>query len=581
MKKNILWILALVLPFMGFFSSCSSDEDIIFDHERQQFETRADRILLEFIVPFGTTADEEIYITGPFNGDSTAIGNAAYLLTKAPKSDMKWGIYLDPSTFINGKTLADGFRFYSVSQGKEYTTKGEQAWHTDNPSVGTFTNIWGQRWESYYWSGDEPEIEHDGFVVYVDNQTGWDAITLYMWGDVNNLNGDWPGMAPTGTVELNGTTWTFFDMGADNSGLSENLIFNNAGGGTQLPDFAFTIDRDIYLRVTESGVEEVEVEPSVKHDGYAVFVLDQTGWDDITLYMWGDVNNLNGDWPGMAVTGEQTVAGNTYKYFDMGADNSGLSENLIFNNAGGGTQHPDFAFTIDRDIYLLVTASGVEEIDPYNFKPGGDTPEPEPQGEKHKFYVKDLTGWGSVGLYAWGDGLPELFGGWPGKQDYTTETVGGVEFKVFEYTGKGDTYHPIFNGDGGQVDGPAVTTDRDYYFEVTATSFVEIDKPSSGSHKIYINNQTGWDALGLYAWGDGLPELFGGWPGLTTYTSETIDGVTYQVFTYEGSGQEYHLILNNAGAGSQVDGPAITTGSDYFFTVTASEWTAKSVKARR
>ena len=473
MKKNILWILALVLPFMGIFSSCSSDEDIIFDHERQQFETRADRILLEFIVPFGTTADEEIYITGPFNGDSTAIGNAAYLLTKAPKSDMKWGIYLDPSTFINGKTLADGFRFYSVSQGKEYTTKGEQAWHTDNPSVGTFTNIWGQRWESYYWSGEEPEIEHDGFVVYVDNQTGWDAITLYMWGDVNNLNGDWPGMAPTGSVKLNGTTWTYFDMGADNSGLSENLIFNNAGGGTQLPDFAFTIDRDIYLRVTESGVEEVEVEPSVKHDGYAVFVLDQTGWDDITLYMWGDVNNLNGDWPGMAVTGEQTVAGNTYKYFDMGADNSGLSENLIFNNAGGGTQHPDFAFTIDRDIYLLVTANGVEEIDSYNFK------------------------------------------------------------------------------------------------------------PSSGSHKIYINNQTGWDALGLYAWGEGLPELFGEWPGLTTYTSETIDGVTYQVFTYEGSGQEYHLILNNAGAGSQVDGPAITAGSDFFFTVTASEWKAQSVKARR
>ena len=473
MKKNILWILTLVLPFMGFFSSCSSDEDIIFDHERQQFETRADRILLEFIVPFGTTADEEIYITGPFNGDSTAIGNAAYLLTKAPKSDMKWGIYLDPSTFINGKTLADGFRFYSVSQGKEYTTKGEQAWHTDNPSVGTFTNIWGQRWESYYWSGEEPEIEHDGFVVYVDNQTGWDAITLYMWGDVNNLNGDWPGMAPTGSVKLNGTTWTYFDMGADNSGLSENLIFNNAGGGTQLPDFAFTIDRDIYLRVTESGVEEVEVEPSVKHDGYAVFVLDQTGWDDITLYMWGDVNNLNGDWPGMAVTGEQTVAGNTYKYFDMGADNSGLSENLIFNNAGGGTQHPDFAFTIDRDIYLLVTANGVEEIDSYNFK------------------------------------------------------------------------------------------------------------PSSGSHKIYINNQTGWDALGLYAWGEGLPELFGEWPGLTTYTSETIDGVTYQVFTYEGSGQEYHLILNNAGAGSQVDGPAITAGSDFFFTVTASEWKAQSVKARR
>ena len=32
----------------------------------------------------------------------------------------------------------------------------------------------------------------------------------------------------------------------------------------------------------------------VKHDGYAVFVLDQTGWDAIALYMWGDVNSLNG-----------------------------------------------------------------------------------------------------------------------------------------------------------------------------------------------------------------------------------------------------------------------------------------------
>ena len=112
MKKNILWFLALLLPFIGFMSSCSSADDIVFDHERQQFETRADRILLEFIAPFGTSADEEIYIIGAFNGDSAAIGNPAYLLTKAPKSDMKWGVYIDPNAYVGGKTLADGFRFY-------------------------------------------------------------------------------------------------------------------------------------------------------------------------------------------------------------------------------------------------------------------------------------------------------------------------------------------------------------------------------------------------------------------------------------------------------------------------------------
>lgn len=97
-------------------------------------------------------------------------------------------------------------------------------------------------------------------MVYVDDQTGWDALTLYMWGDVNDLNGGWPGMTPTGTLEKGGTKWKYFDMGAANTGLAENLIFNNGGNGQQLPDFAFTIDRDIYLHITTSGVTEIDPE---------------------------------------------------------------------------------------------------------------------------------------------------------------------------------------------------------------------------------------------------------------------------------------------------------------------------------
>ena len=104
-------------------------------------------------------------------------------------------------------------------------------------------------------------------------------------------------------------------------------------------------------------------EPKVKHDGFAVFVLDDTGWDVLTLYMWGDTNNLNGDWPGMQVTGEQTIKGQTYKYFDMGEANTGLNENLIFSN-NGSSQLGDFNYTIDHDVYLHITTSGVEEIQP-------------------------------------------------------------------------------------------------------------------------------------------------------------------------------------------------------------------------
>ena len=550
MKKKIYSLFLTLLAVTGFMSSCSNKEDIVFDHERQQFETRADRILLEYIAPFGTTPKEEIYIVGEFNGGEEAIGNPAYLLTKAEKSDVKWGIYLDPSTFVGGKTLSDGFAFYSKTQGKEYTINGEEAVHNDNPSVGTFTNIWGQRWEAYYWEGGEaPEPEHDGFCVYVDDQTGWDVLTLYMWGDINNLNGDWPGMQVTGTWNHDGITWKYFDFGEENTGLNENLIFNNGGAGAQLKDFNFTIDRNIYLRITADGVEEISPEPSVKHDGFAVFVYDETGWDALTLYMWGDVNNLNGDWPGMEVTGEQTINGVTYKYFDMGEGNTGLSENLIFSNAGS-SQLSDFAYTIDHDVYLHVTTSGVTEIDPSTFQPGGgvgDTPDPEPTVEKVIIAVKNSVGYADPHLYVWGDS--EACGGWPGAAPVKVTDNG---WYLFELPANG-TYNLILNDNGnGQVDGPAVFTAGSHFYDVN-TTWVE------STNTVTINNQAGYTDPRIYAWGDG--EIYGGWRGIKPTSNE--NGVL--VFPLPNDGGTYNLILNSD-SGSQQDIAAVVANQSYTFT---------------
>ena len=554
MNKKIYSLLLTLLAFTGLMSSCSSNEDIVFDHERQQFETRADRILLEFIAPFGTTADEEIYITGAFNGEDEAVGNPQYLLSKAPNSNVKWGIYLDPSTFVGGKTLADGFRFYSKNQGKEFTTAGEEATHTDNPGVGTFTNIWGQRWESYYWSGGEaPEPDHDGFCVYVDDQTGWDVLTLYMWGDINNLNGDWPGMNVTGTWNHDGITWKYFDMGEANTGLVENLIFNNGGNGVQLADFNFTIDRNIYLRITADGVEELGEPSTVKHDGYAVFVYDETGWDALTLYMWGDTNNLNGDWPGMEVTGEQTINGITYKYFDMGEANTGLGENLIFNNAGAGTQLADFAYTIDHDIYLHVTATGVTEIDPATFKPGGEMPdpgtdpEPLPTGETVMIAVKNSVGYADPRLYVWGDS--EACGGWPGAAPVKMTDNGWC---LFELPANG-TFNLILNDNGSpQVDGPAVFTAGSHFFDVN-TEWVE------STNTVTIQNEAGYNDPRLYALGDG--EIYGGWRGIKPNSNE--NGTL--VFPLPNDGGTYNLILNSD-SGTQQDISAVIANQSYSFT---------------
>ncbi len=460
--RNIYSLMVVLLAALSVMTSCSSDEDIVFDHERQQFETRADRILLEFIAPYGTAVDEEIYIMGAFNGDSASMGKEEWKLMKAPGSDIKWGIYLDPATFVNGKTLADGFRFYSATQGTEFTVKGEMAHHTDNPGLGTFTNVWGERWESYYWSGDGPEIEHDGYVVYVLDETGWANLYLYMWGDANDLNGGWPGMTPTGKQKIGGTEYTYFDMGAANEKLNENLIFNN-GEGTQLADFAYTIDHDVYLRVTTSGVEEMEGPSTVVHDGYALFVLNESSQTDLALYAWGDAEAFGG-WPGMLPTGTQTINGLEYTYFDLGETNTGLNLHLIPNNNNNGVQWEgdDLFFTIDHDIYVRIFDGGYEVISK-DYQGGGDTPEPT----THYIFIDNQTGWDAITLYAWGD--KEFFGDWPGAQPTGTSTVDGLTYTYWEFTSAGETEHLIFNNNGGGVQTPDfdVVLDKDYYLVVT------------------------------------------------------------------------------------------------------------------
>jgi hypothetical protein len=557
MNKKIYSLMLTLLALVGLMSSCSDKEDIVFDHERQQFETRADRILLEYIAPFGTTADEEVYIIGPFNGNSLTpneegkydapVLDESFKLMKAEKSNAKWGIYIDPAAFQNGKTLADGFRFYSVKQGNEALLGDEAVYavHNDNPAVGTFTNIWGQRWESYYWGAEGPKVEHDGFVVYVIDETGWDAITLYQWGDVNNLNGDWPGAAPTGVQTINGQQYKYWDMGAANSGLNQHLIFNNGGAGIQLADFDYTIDHDLFLRVTATGVEEITAGP--KHDGYALFILNESSQTDLALYAWGDAEAFGG-WPGMAPTGTQTINGLEYTYFDMGEANTGLQLHLIPNNNNNGVQWEgdDLFFTIDHDIFVRIFDGGYEVISKDYQGGGGDTPEP-PVTDKVIIAVKNSVGYADPHLYVWGDS--EACGGWPGAAPVKVTDNGWC---LFEVPANG-IFHPILNDNGNpQIDGPEVFTNGSMFFDVN-TEWV------LSQNTVIIQNNAGYSDPRLYAWGSG--EIYGGWRGIKPTSNE--NGTL--VFPLPNDGGEYNLILNGEGDGVQQDIATVIASKSYSF----------------
>ncbi|MDE5843320.1 MAG: starch-binding protein [Muribaculaceae bacterium] len=388
-KSYYLFILML-LPLLG---ACSKDE-IIFDSELPRFETRPGYQLIEAIVPQETSANDEIYIIGHFNGGMDAVGDPRWQLQKAPDTDVKWGVYLNPDDFVEGKSLADGYTFYNVQQGEERGIGDVAVRHTDAPAIGGRLNVLIYFWEDYFRKPVNPdEVQHDGYTIYVVDNSGYDDLALYAWGDAE-IFGGWPGITPTGSIQIDGINYKYFDTGAANEGLNVNLIFNDNGGGKQLADYNVTLDQDYYLELTPDGAVPFDPSAVVTHDGYTVYVYDETGWDELYLYMWGTVNDLNGAWPGMPVTGTQTINGVTYKYFDLGAANcdAGLEEHIILNNGNGKQVDDVVVFTLDRDVYVQLKASGAQEIDPATFQPSGsETPEPEPEPEpakEYKHYIK-------------------------------------------------------------------------------------------------------------------------------------------------------------------------------------------------
>lgn len=101
---------------------------------------------------------------------------------------------------------------------------------------------------------------------------------------------------------------------------------------------------------------ELPAIPTAKHYIYAI---DETGYDALGLYAWGD-GELFGAWPGESWVDQMTIGDNVYKVFLLDAESG--SYNLIFNNWNNGLQAPDFNITANRDYYLRVTATAVTDV---------------------------------------------------------------------------------------------------------------------------------------------------------------------------------------------------------------------------
>ena len=97
----------------------------------------------------------------------------------------------------------------------------------------------------------------------------------------------------------------------------------------------------------------------------------------------------------------------------------------------------------------------------------------------------------------------------------------------------------------------------------------ELPKIPESQHYIFVDDQTGWAALGRYAWGDS--ELFGAWPGEASVGDSIVDGTNYKVFLLDTNSGNYHLIFNNWNNGLQLPDYDIVADRDYYFIITDSQ----------
>lgn len=587
MKKYNIFSLFLML--MVVFTGCKKD-DIIFEIEQPQFETREGYMLFEVIMPYDTDEEEEIYMIGDFNGGEEAIGNPKWLMTRGPGSTVtqsKWGIYLDPSSFEGGKTLADGYTFYSIQNGEARTLENTPAIFTEYPQVGGRQDVFVYFWATHFDKPQKPdEVEHDGYAIYVINNAGWD-LHLWAWSnDQGNIMGEgaeWPGLAVTGQIEIDGTTYSYFDTGADHEGWTVNIILSNNGSPqTPSPDPVITLNQDYYFELTADGtlVQLDGPAPAVEHDGSAIFVYNPLGWD-LFVWAWPDGGDgsafLGVDWPGKPMTGTQTINGVVYEYYDFGQMNDGQTINVIVSNNGSDSERGQVdGITLNKNYYYEISAGKLTPIeDPSSFTPGGATepvPEPEPEPDEplasaeYRVYIQNETSWDNLYLYAYNGG-ENLYGAWPGMTFDKKVTIDGVEYLVYPLPATMESATLIFNNnDGTQVEQSdmVVTLDQNWYIQVTDTKATFLEVPEIS---IYVDNQTGWDAFALYSWGSG--DTFGGWPGAVSNTTESINGVDYIIYKAPATGKEESLIFNNNDGGTQLPDFPVTLNEDVYLLVTS------------
>ncbi len=138
----------------------------------------------------------------------------------------------------------------------------------------------------------EVTVEEVSYKLFADvTATGWENVNIWAWDDDGNnySGGNWPGVALTETVEMEGITYWVFEMPANATGKTIGVIFNN--GTEQTVDLTGVVmDKDHTFTLTEKDGDKwlatIDGAEAPKPEVPVVVLGDHT---------WGLIG-VNGDW---------------------------------------------------------------------------------------------------------------------------------------------------------------------------------------------------------------------------------------------------------------------------------------------
>ncbi len=316
-----------------------------------------------------------------------------------------------------------------------------------------------------------------GFTGWAD---GKDVVMNFnpekrrFWADVENLSGEFKFRADGGWDVNWGADGSEGKLkpGGDNINVTEAGNYRVYAYLSNSEELRFELDTEMYGQ-PEAGAPadptqpdpDQPVEPEVESGGKRIYLNNNDGWKATYLYTWnndGTSTGLTNKWPGMEMTGKETIDGVDYVYYEMPATTDGLTISLIFNNNDDKQTSNIEGYKLDRNLYFTMT--------------GGVVTEQIVEEVSFKLYAHSDAGWAKMYLWAWdNDGNNYSGGNWPGVEMTEKETVDGVEYFVYTLPASvtGKTLNFIFSNDEKaqtqNLEGYLI--DKDLYFTIDANNY--------------------------------------------------------------------------------------------------------------